>query len=1310
MHVVADSTNKIESSDYFIFRTQKAIEGSVSYPKITCISRIYRNSIISLNRNFNNPLGPYTINDDCPDSVNSICPDVQTDQSCFSNTCDHFTCVESCGQGQGTCYGYTCFSTCEESCFGTCNPTCQGNTCTDRPQCHITNNGLYTCDGKNTCDGTDTCDGDPENPHTCYGYTCHYTCWGGTTCDGTPNCNGTDTQDKEPTCDGTSPTCEGGVTCDGTNTCAGHYTCSGLTCDRGSTCDGTGTCDGQYTCEGSTCNDGGTCYGYTCDWTCGETCKGTCSGWTACEGTCNGQTCDSTCWQTACGTCYGQTCEGTCNGYCPATFYGVTCDSTCNGPTCDATCSTFCDPCEECNDPLDVILCVNQTHIFVTPCPDTGSTTWDAPEANQSSGEGKFFTVHWNAPGYYEVTVSWEDGNCDDSAIFSVTVIAGTMTPDPETHHNDTLVTIFPGDVETVFVEWDPEDTDIVFWISDSFIAQFLDEEELKKSIQVNQSPSELTIVGLDVGDTVLSAQFCEILPIYVGGNITVEFDQLPTFNVHPGYPLGEPGATHPGEDNGPVIVGGKEVLSPGPDARKNISYDLLFRIGEAKNWEGEECSFRVEIKDALGFPKKGKSIALVPMNEYLEVQSSKGRGFIISDTDKTGRSDAELFAGSLGEIPVTDSILSENLAVLVGQSAIDFDEGILLPSDIDPLRDFQSFYNEGSHTLTGHSLRFSYEYENRISEDFITLITLDMPLLNDAHFSVCKQFLEEQIYTSYIDYRGETLSLWDWETNEYLPITIDLGKLMFDPNLNSQSFTMGLIENDVTPFLHQVWNDPDLNGKFEEMDWSLEFESIDPNDLPPGHDGDPNRIVTVGAIAADFSLAFIPGYDFVDVIKYGLWKPVFNNEPTTENYIIAGVAFLGLVADAGYLAYVAPGFVTNAIAAAFKVVVKHVPVEKITKMCIRLSGEIKKGFQILCDYANKIPKPEGFNPKNINDCFEWGKQVAVTLINQWNIILHSPLKLSANDLADSIGIINTRLTRTLTDEAAEGVAAVVKHGDEGKDAIDNLFIKIGDNGIPDDVIADSAESVSESICRSYKQDYDPFGENFVNRGKERIDNALLAAGKQLDPHLRDIAEQFIGPNKAIKSMEEFEALRFMRANDLRPDQKDAIVTIRQKIQDELELDKPGTALQKIIKGSEIDEWLGTNNKIRGFTARQTDAGTDVFGSHDEMIEGLRLDYDSGFQGEKSVGVIEFPNDPGSMDLQIPFDKSYHPDGPIDDAVFPFTGNGFTATTSGRLVPELRLSTEVTPPEGSKLWRLEGSNKTPVAKFENGVWEPWKGS
>jgi hypothetical protein len=272
----------------------------------------------------------------------------------------------------------------------------------------------------------------------------------------------------------------------------------------------------------------------------------------------------------------------------------------------------------------------------------------------------------------------------------------------------------------------------------------------------------------------------------------------------------------------------------------------------------------------------------------------------------------------------------------------------------------------------------------------------------------------------------------------------------------------------------------------------------------------------------------------------------------------------------------------------------------------------------------------------------------------------------------------------------APGWTAFVRHGSGGAEAVKDLTTKF-----PAGAADDSLESVGEAIQKTYDEVLisapDP-------RGIERLDNALDSARGVLNPHLRDFVAPHIGPNGAFKSMEEFEALRFIKAENLRPDQVNAMIAIRNAIPNPVS----GTPMQKVIKGTDIDAFIDANSDISGFVAKKGDAGTEVFSNSEDMIEGLRLDYQDGFQGQSSIGVIEWNFNANVVGVDIPRSSGF---GGSVDRAYPYVGNGFSATKSGRLVPEYVLTGAVPPPNGAKLFELrQDGSKILRAEFIDGVW------
>ena len=63
-------------------------------------------------------------------------------------------------------------------------------------------------------------------------------------------------------------------------------------------------------------------------------------------------------------------------------------------------------------------------------------------------------------------------------------------------------------------------------------------------------------------------------------------------------------------------------------------------------------------------------------------------------------------------------------------------------------------------------------------------------------------------------------------------------------------------------------------------------------------------------------------------------------------------------------------------------------------------------------------------------------------------------------------------------------------------------------------------------------------------------------------------------------------------------------------------------------------------------------------------------------------------------------------DVPIDDMryQYPYTGNGFVASTDGRIIPEYYMNPSIIP-EGSELWEVNSNGWVPRYTYHNGNWE-----
>ena len=178
--------------------------------------------------------------------------------------------------------------------------------------------------------------------------------------------------------------------------------------------------------------------------------------------------------------------------------------------------------------------------------------------------------------------------------------------------------------------------------------------------------------------------------------------------------------------------------------------------------------------------------------------------------------------------------------------------------------------------------------------------------------------------------------------------------------------------------------------------------------------------------------------------------------------------------------------------------------------------------------------------------------------------------------------------------------------------------------------------------------------------------------------------------------MEEFEALRFLRADNITPQQVQALNTIRRA------MDAPanGTELVKVIDQDIARNMLRDGNpNMGGFFLTRTELG-DVRTSQD-AIDALRLDYpNSTFAADRPHVIIETQMTSRMKDrTAIPRSEGYANGDPLEvryDGEYPYTGNGMIASRDGRLRPEWRLreATEMAP--DTSVMRFRNPDGTPL--------------
>lgn len=263
--------------------------------------------------------------------------------------------------------------------------------------------------------------------------------------------------------------------------------------------------------------------------------------------------------------------------------------------------------------------------------------------------------------------------------------------------------------------------------------------------------------------------------------------------------------------------------------------------------------------------------------------------------------------------------------------------------------------------------------------------------------------------------------------------------------------------------------------------------------------------------------------------------------------------------------------------------------------------------------------------------------------------------------------------------EACDSLAAIVDSAEFGAGTLYQILSRLIDNG--------------QAVVTTFGRSLSPQ----VSDGLARCRDCLVAiAAPQSESHRNSEVTGLLNP--AINSVTKFHAVRTLPAASLPPQQR----AVFKQLRDSLTPPSEGDAIHKVIKLQDMQKYLdGTYDlKVFGFQAVYSDV--DNLSTASELIEGLRLDYPGGFQGESTVAALIWVKDASSL-LNIPYGPA---NGGNQMGDYPFTGNGFTATRQANAIPEWVL-----PPsgaslqDGAQLFTIDDQGqRTLQATLRNGSW------
>jgi len=841
---------------------------------------------------------------------------------------------------------------------------------------------------------------------------------------------------------------------------------------------------------------------------------------------------------------------------------------------------------------------------------------------------GPTVTVVFDQAG--DVTISASNGCC--SVQIGVNVREVVLAPDPDTHVEDEIdLMILPGDVERAIFDPPQYEGDVVFTIVDSDIAKFRDGEMLTDSLQFSTPPDSVEVVGVGVGETEIAIDFpsepsLDVCPLVVkvGGTVRLQFDHLPRFMPYGGPPptteVAGPQA-EPENDSDWIEIGGASFGQPG--GRELTRQEIIDILQGQDPSIHSEVFIAVSVWDAEGNPKRGKRIGFAYQKED-ELTWIGGASDIATYTDENGEAQWNWNHAHVltpNELPpITQSVTKKGFAVIVGEAARRFFDENDVPNDV-----LNDLLDNGDWELhLGESLYVERVFEDSQGDVYNTTLALHLPWVNHIHAEVVKHHLAEPQWDDGLDLTGGV------EVEEPDGSTT---QVQFGP------MTRPLQDENAAQELSDKFFDMLLNSSWSGGHWIDDRE------------GGFTPIVSINTITDSFAfeltISLLPFGDLYDMGKE-LIEHAINGEPI--NKPLMAVCAVGLAFDAGY---VAPpiGIAGNFAIAVIKRLLKSVPPSMVNKIA-RLGDDMIDGVYVLVDYVIKVAVHS-----------DEPLQAAGILTRRFERIAYeSQLTIGEDALLDSVRVVAHHSINDVGDVASEGFAAFVKYGDEGVDSFDDLLVKL--DGLGDEVGGESARGIGEAIEKTYKN-----APNGVNNPKnlQRVDEAVGAAARQYDSHLRGLVTPHIGPDKAFKSMEEFEAMRFMRAEDLRPDQVAAINAIRDSV---IDLGS-NTEVAKAVSLSQAMARLQNGNpNLTGFFTRKQDlAGANSAG---EMIARVRPEYSGSpfFEGE-AFAVIETKGVAIANNATVPRSSGFG--GSVVEE-YPYVGNGFAASLDGHLTPEWKLN------------------------------------
>lgn len=709
-----------------------------------------------------------------------------------------------------------------------------------------------------------------------------------------------------------------------------------------------------------------------------------------------------------------------------------------------------------------------------------------------------------------------DDGTTSECIDFvKIKVIDVTLTPDEETHLADAEdLTVFPGDIERLFVEFEPEENDgtyffkvkssanaMLFKGNDSSTSQAGDDDFTEK-IYYDDLPKDdnnnkyVNVFGIKKGTETKIVLFRENsdgseeeideIVAKIGGEIKITVTGVITFR--PSESVISSAAAMPvftassgGSDDGiPISLSGTPVRTgPGNNAF-NYKGDL---ISVATNKGLTTAEYYIEVKDANGDAKPGKRIVLKSYHGDFEI-SAVGAQY----TDDDGVFETGVRITGNFELPLNNTITADQIVTFIGRTAELLDdstnglqvlgdealEKIGMKSDDLDLENWKvdsdvTEFFISKRKFTGEDSIFEDEFSTAPTMRFLTSKSIPAVAMNNVAYRGMEKWIDGDGYQ-----RNEFEELIGAHDGVAMPAPESYTFVLKDPASRKAIFDN--IDDEAQ-------DDVTLEGNGDNLKYAA----------------------LAGEIAFEIAKALTPGADALDIWDAYVWGPLARGDD--PDHITGVLSTVGLLLDCGHIipgagsfGSIAANYAVGMTRALFKLLKKIPKGDDIVKALIKSEDSITASCKLLFKYFDKM-----------RDAGGTATQTVAKIYTQWDKLAQNTLDFTAQSIVDGITIIGKKATRGYSDKAAEGMTILMKkvESHSRKAAVEGLYDRY-----TDDVIEASLEVIGNFRAGDKALDITKFSDEavdgitkFIKYSDGNLDDVKAIAQKILEIDPDDISK-----------------------------------------------------------------------------------------------------------------------------------------------------------------------------------------------------------